>query len=151
MKLKPILFASFIIASLTLLAAAANTEKIERNPFYIKSTKPIRPEQLMRVKYGPDHEVEFKMDHFLLAGQPSNYINLTFKVVLCKKDDRDLIENAEGAVRDLLTTYFSKKDISDMTKSSEIFKLRETLLLFLNNHLRNTAVREVYILRNDIR
>ena len=150
MKLKQIALMITVLLGLTMILPSANSPRTERNPFYIKSEKPIRAEQLMRVKYGADHEVEFKLDNFLLAGQPPNYIKLEFKVALCKKEDRDLVENAEGAVRDLLTKYFSKKDISDMTKSSEIFKLREILLLFLNNHLRNTAVREIYILRNDV-
>ncbi|MBN1518173.1 flagellar basal body-associated FliL family protein [Candidatus Sumerlaeota bacterium] len=149
--------AALIIGALAMLAPRWNLAADETpaqtkiDPFGILATKPLRPSQLEPVPTDADCRVELKIDNTLLKGRPPHVIALTLLLVLDNPKHAGLVKKLEPELLDFASDRIADLTYKELSSLSEKWRLRETLLLYLNEHLPPEAcVREIYVTYNRL-
>ena len=113
----------------------------------------VKMGQLSRRKHGPSHifvfwpyvEGESDSASFQLAGDTNHVLTLSLVVQVDDPDDIDRVKSLEQRAKEFVTGYLTNKNVDDMGELSERMRLKEAVILFLNNNLASGSVREVYI------
>ena len=124
------------------------TPPLKRAPFFKPPVKPVDIVQLKPRQFDPDLMVTFfpspDGQTFNLLGQPAHILTLSLVVQVDRKELATSVELAEKALANYLTGYLINRTYEDVHQTSEMLKLKEITLLFLNDYLPAGGVRAVY-------